>query len=61
MFTSRKRIFAGKGNLKSLPFCPFLSDAAGLSSLSKQMHSPKDGPGETFSPRSAYRDGKRYA
>ena len=29
MFASQKRIFAGKGNLRAEPLCPYLSDDAG--------------------------------
>lgn len=33
MFGSRKKVFAGKGNLQPQPFCPVISSAEGYSSL----------------------------
>ncbi len=39
MFASQKRVFAGKGNLQARPFCPFVTNEAGYSSL---LHTKND-------------------
>ena len=35
MFSTRKRIFAGKGDLRAEPFCPVLSNKSGYHALGK--------------------------
>ena len=37
MFTSQKRIFAGKSNLQAEPFCPYLTNDSGRMSLKRSF------------------------
>ena len=36
MFSTQKRVFAGKTNLRTEPFCPYLSDESGFLSLRRK-------------------------
>ncbi len=45
MFLSSKRVFAGKGNLKQEPLCPYLSSEGGYRSMNaKQSDMAQTGP-----------------
>jgi len=37
MFSARKTIFAGKTNLQPEPFCPYISNPSGYSSLYRSI------------------------
>ena len=61
MFSSNKRIFAGKQSLKPQPFCPYISNESGYLSLQNNGFMPATRSGNAFKPRPVYRDEKRYA
>ena len=42
MFTSQKRIFAGKSNLYAEPFCPYLTNDSGRMSLKRSFAKPNN-------------------
>ena len=58
MFSSQKRIFAGKSNLRSEPFCPYYTDTNGHMSLQRNSLSFDDQPCDTPRTRPSIRDGK---
>ena len=57
MFSMRKRIFAGKSNLQSEPFCPYLTDEGGRLSLQRTLTS-HNRAGATPHARAYQGDGK---
>ena len=59
MFSTQKRIFAGKHNLHTEPFCPFTSNVSGFASLRDSLQSSMR-PESAFKSRPIRRDGKRY-
>ncbi len=58
MFSSQKRIFAGKQRLQPEPFCPYITDSSGRSSL-KRSFSRRMASGSQATVRFGHRDGKR--
>lgn len=59
MFSSQKRIFAGKQQLRSEPFCPYLTDPNGRDNLFKNPHLFKPGTSLPHT-RPFFRDGKPH-
>lgn len=45
MFSSHKRIFAGKSSLSAEPFCPYLTNDSGRMSLKRSFAKPSHFPG----------------
>ena len=41
MFASQKRIFAGKGNLRAEPLCPFLTNDTGYLDFRKNVNTSR--------------------
>lgn len=42
MFTPQKRIFAGKGNLRAEPLCPYLTDDIGYLNFRKSADTSRN-------------------
>ena len=58
MFSTQKRVFAGKQNLQAEPFCPFLSDQSGYLSLRRKSLGFFTTSGQPHNARPSIRDGK---
>lgn len=58
MFSMQKRVFAGKQNLRTEPFCPYLSDESGYLSLRRKPSGAFFRPDQPHSVRPSIRDGK---
>lgn len=61
MFSSQKRIFAGKNKLHQEPFCPYYTDEGGQLSLQRNSINFDNQPGATPHARPSFRDGKRHS
>ena len=61
MFSSQKRIFAGKRNLHAEPFCPYLTNERGYLSLHRAALGTLTRPDQPLSIRPSIRDGKKSA
>lgn len=57
----QKRIFAGKGNLRTEPFCPYLSNESGYLSLRRNSLGSLFRSDQPHSVRPSVRDGKTRA
>lgn len=58
MFTSQKRVFAGKQNLHAEPFCPIMSNESGFLNLRKAFSFANQGSSGACQPRPSIRGGK---
>ena len=61
MFSSQKRIFAGKSNLQAEPFCPYLTNESGYLSLRRAAIGAFTRSDQPHHVRPSIRDGKRSA
>ena len=57
MFSTSKRIFAGKPSLQSEPFCPYITNDSGRASLFRSFYSNYSA-GASPHARPSLRDGK---
>ncbi len=61
MFSAQKRIFAGKGNLQTEPFCPYLTNESGFTSLKRSPLGSFFRSGQPLNTRPSVRGGNTRA
>ncbi len=61
MFGTHKRVFAGKSSLFAEPFCPYLTNEDGYSSLRRTVLRNFLRPNQPHDIRPSIRDGKSHA
>lgn len=60
MLSSQKRIFAGKQGLHAEPFCPYISNDTGYSSLRRSFENIFTRPGQPPQSRPSLRSGRSH-